>query len=213
MKIKKIGHCCLLINDNGKTILTDPGAYSTAQNSITNIDIVLITHEHPDHLHTESLQQVLKNNPNAIVVSNTSLAALLQAQNIAVEIIEEDDEKNISDFKLQGFGTTHADVFDTVTPVQNTGYFINDRLFYPGDALTDPKRTIDILALPVAGPWLTIRQALEYAIALKPKFVFPVHDGMLVDGREGPVHRLSEAVLPTHGINFITMKEGDEKEF
>jgi L-ascorbate metabolism protein UlaG (beta-lactamase superfamily) len=213
MKIKKIGHCCLLINDNGKTILTDPGAYSTAQNDITNIDIVLITHEHPDHLHTESLQQVLKNNPNAIVVSNTSVSALLQSHNIAVEIIEEGDEKNISDFKLQGFGTKHADIFDTVTPVQNTGYFINDRLFYPGDALIDPKRTIDILALPVAGPWLTIRQALEYAIALKPKFVFPVHDGMLVDGREGPVHRLSEAVLPTHGINFITMKEGDEKKF
>lgn len=213
MKIKKLGHCCLLINDNEKTLLTDPGAYSTTQNNVVGIDVVLITHEHADHLHTESLKQVLQNNPNAIIASNTSVAKLLESENISVEIIEEGCEKVISGFKLQGFGTTHADIFDTVNPVQNTGYFINDRLFYPGDALTNPGRPIDILALPIAGPWLTIRQALEYAILLKPKTIFPVHDGMLVDGREGPVHRLSGIVLPNHGIEFILMKDGDEKEF
>jgi L-ascorbate metabolism protein UlaG (beta-lactamase superfamily) len=213
MKIKKLGHCCLLITDNGKTILTDPGLYSTSQNDVTGIDIVLITHEHPDHLHTESLQQILQNNSNAVVVSNSSVANILKDKNIPVQIIKEGDQESVLGFNLEGFGTKHADVFDTITPVENTGYFINDRLFYPGDALTDPKKPIDILALPVAGPWLTIRDALEYAIKLNPKNAFPVHDGMLVSGREGPVHFLTNAVLPTHGINFVVMKEGDEQEF
>lgn len=35
----------------------------------------------------------------------------------------------------------------TLDPVQNTGYFINDKLFYPGDALTNPNKEIEILAL------------------------------------------------------------------
>ena len=39
MKIKKIGHCCLLIKLDNLTILTDPGAFSTSQNKVTGIEI------------------------------------------------------------------------------------------------------------------------------------------------------------------------------
>jgi L-ascorbate metabolism protein UlaG (beta-lactamase superfamily) len=28
MKIKKIGHCCLVIETNGKRIMTDPGSFT-----------------------------------------------------------------------------------------------------------------------------------------------------------------------------------------
>lgn len=49
MKITKFGHCCLLIEENGVRILTDPGTYSTQQSEVKNIDFVLITHEHADH--------------------------------------------------------------------------------------------------------------------------------------------------------------------
>ena len=38
MNITKLGHCCLLIEEKGLRILTDPGAYSTGQNEIKNID-------------------------------------------------------------------------------------------------------------------------------------------------------------------------------
>ncbi len=47
MNITKIGHCCLLIKEQGLTILTDPGTWTTDQNNLTGIDVVLITHEHP----------------------------------------------------------------------------------------------------------------------------------------------------------------------
>lgn len=56
MKVTKFGHCCLLIEEEGLRILTDPGSYSTRQNDVQNIDVILITHEHPDHLHIESLK-------------------------------------------------------------------------------------------------------------------------------------------------------------
>ena len=56
MKITKFGHCCLLIEENGVRILTDPGTYSTQQSEVKNIDFVLITHEHADHFHIDSLK-------------------------------------------------------------------------------------------------------------------------------------------------------------
>ena len=46
----------MLIELDGLTVLTDPGAFSQEQNQIRGIDVVLITHEHGDHLHVESLK-------------------------------------------------------------------------------------------------------------------------------------------------------------
>ena len=63
MTITKIGHCCLLIEFNERKILTDPGTFSSAQNTLIGIDVVLITHEHADHIHVESLAEIIKNNP------------------------------------------------------------------------------------------------------------------------------------------------------
>ncbi|MEK7095457.1 MAG: MBL fold metallo-hydrolase, partial [Patescibacteria group bacterium] len=60
MKITKLGHCCLVIEINGTRFLTDPGAYTTAQNEAKNIDYVVISHEHTDHLHIDSLKNILE---------------------------------------------------------------------------------------------------------------------------------------------------------
>ncbi|HZX00938.1 MAG TPA: MBL fold metallo-hydrolase, partial [Candidatus Paceibacterota bacterium] len=63
MKVTKFGHCCLLIEENGLRVLTDPGVYSEAQNEVTGINVVLITHEHQDHFHLDSMREIIKNNP------------------------------------------------------------------------------------------------------------------------------------------------------
>ena len=51
MKITKIGHCCLVLEEESIKILTDPGSFTIeGQEQITDLDVVLITHEHQDHL-------------------------------------------------------------------------------------------------------------------------------------------------------------------
>ncbi len=70
-----------------------------------------------------------------------------------------------------------------------------------------------VLALPVAGPWCKIADAIRYALKVKPKFAFLVHDGMLQKERVGGAHRIPDLVLAKNDIKFIAMNAGDEIEF
>jgi len=211
MRITKLGHCCLVIEEAGVRVMTDPGAWSTLQSEAKDINYVFITHEHQDHLHIESLKTVLKNNPAAKVVTNRSVGKLLEKEGISFELLEHGDAREFVGVHVEGCGEKHEVIYESFGQVQNTGYFFAKRFFYPGDAFTHPKRPVEILALPVCGPWMKISDALEYAKALKPKHAFPVHDGMLKI--HGPFHAIPQALLQKEGIVFEPLREGDSKEF
>ncbi len=213
MKIRKIGHCCLLIQTKKLTILTDPGNFSVEQNSILGIDVILITHEHADHLHTESLEKIIKNNPEAKIFTNSGVGIQLDKLGITYTLLEGSDTTYVNECLLEACDSKHEEIFEELGQVQNTGYFIDNKLFYPGDSFANPEKEIDVLALPVAGPWCTVSEAIHYALHLKPKVVFPVHDGMLQADRIGAYHRIPEKVLGENGIRFVAMIEGDEQEF
>jgi L-ascorbate metabolism protein UlaG (beta-lactamase superfamily) len=211
MEITKIGHCCLLIRDQGKTILTDPGVFSDGQNQITGIDIILITHEHQDHLHMDSVKQVLKNNPHAVAVTNTSVGKLLDMERIPYRILEDGQSDKFGELLIEGFGSKHAVIHKSIPIIQNTGYVIAGKLCYPGDAFEKPKTWCEIIALPVAGPWLKISDSIDYALELKPKFVFPVHDGSLKTG--GFAYSVTDKVIKPYGIKFIEPAKDQPLEF
>jgi L-ascorbate metabolism protein UlaG (beta-lactamase superfamily) len=211
MYIKKIGHCCLLIKEQGLTLLTDPGNFTTGQDELTGIDVILITHEHQDHLHVESLKKVLKNNPSARIITNKSVGNILEKESIDFVLLSHGEETQINDVTIRGWGKQHADIYSDITPVENTGYFITQRFFYPGDALTLPEKSLDILALPIVGPWIKTQEAIEYALKVQPKAVFPVHDGMINEfGKGFSAH--PDRVLTKAGISFHALKAGQEIE-
>jgi L-ascorbate metabolism protein UlaG (beta-lactamase superfamily) len=211
MKVTKLGHCCLLIEENNKKILTDPGNYSVSQNDVTGIDIVLITHEHQDHLHIDSLEAVMANNPEAKIITNTAVAKLLDEAEIAYTLIAHNEAITLETIVIEAFEAKHAEMHSEWPRILNSGFFIANKLFYPGDALIDPERQVEILALPVAGPWIKIGEAVDYALSLKPKHAFPVHDGGLK--QPGVAHRLPELVLTKHNINFAVIDAGETKEY
>lgn len=212
MKITKLGHCCLLIEEKGIRILTDPGSWTSAQNKLTNIDLILITHEHPDHLHVESVQAILKNNSNAKIITNTAVGKILASENIPVKILEHGQNRKIKDIIFEGFGNLHEEIYKEVGRVQNTGYFIDGKLFYPGDAFTDPEKSVDILALPVAGPWMKIKDAIEYGIKIKPRVCFPVHELMIDIKLFSAFYRVPTLALTENGIKFEVLELGKEYE-
>lgn len=211
MKITKFGHCCMLIEEGELRILTDPGIYSVQQNNVRDIDVVLITHEHADHFHIDSVKEILKNNPSMKIITNSSVGELLKKENISFDIVEDGQSTQIKEVLIEGIGKLHGAFHSSIPQIQNTGYFIADRLFYPGDALTNPVRSIEILALPVAGLWLKLPEAIDYAIELKPKKCFPVHEGILQN--PGTVHRLPPPILAEHDILFTVLEIDKEYHF
>ncbi len=210
MKITKFGHCCLLIETKGKRILTDPGFYTAeAHSKLENLDYILFTHEHQDHYHLESLKILLTKNPQVKIYTNHSLSALLTKENIAHEKIDHNQNFTLGEIRVVGIGEKHAQMHSSVPQADNIGFFIDGRLWYPGDAFTNPDREVEILALPVAGPWMKVSQAIDYAILLKPQIAFGVHDGI------GPsfAQDFCQRILPNFNLKFIKMLSGDSHDF
>jgi L-ascorbate metabolism protein UlaG (beta-lactamase superfamily) len=211
MKIKKLGHCCLVIETNGKRIMTDPGSYTTEeQTKEKNIDLILITHEHGDHLHVESLKKILENNPNIKIITNDGVGKILSETGIKYEVLENKIAKEILGVELEAHDCKHEEIFEEYGQVQNTGYFIDGKLFYPGDAFYNPGKPVEVLALPVAGPWTRIKDFMKYALDVKPKFCFPVHDGGLKSTEL--TYKIAK-ILIKFDVVFKTFEENNEYEF
>jgi len=212
MKIKKLGHCCFVAEPKeGIRVMTDPGAFSTMQTEEKNISAVLITHEHQDHLHIDSLKKVLENNPTAIVITNTAVGKLLDEAGVKYTKIEEGQRYDLNGINISGFGNLHAEIYQTYGQVQNTGYMINN-LCYPGDAFSYPDVHVDILALPVTGPWMRVKDAVDYAKNINPRVVFPVHDAHIHDWAKF-IWSVPEKLLGEVGIKFKKPELGKEEEF
>jgi L-ascorbate metabolism protein UlaG (beta-lactamase superfamily) len=201
----------MLVEERGIRILIDPGTFSTQQNELKNVDFVLITHEHTDHFHIDSLKLILENNPNIKIVTNGSVGKLLSNEKINYHVVENGQSFDADGVLVEAFGEKHALMHKTLIPVQNTGFFIANKLFFPGDAFTNPNKYVEILALPVAGPWMKLSEAIDYAIEISPKICFPVHDGILKS--PGVSHLIPKKILEEEGINFLVLELDQEKVF
>ena len=216
MKITKYGHCCLLVEERGLRTVTDPGSFTTeAQESLTNIHVILYTHEHGDHFHLESLKAMLGKNPTAKVICNPRVGEILTQEGIAHTVIGHGDATEESGVVIEGFGEQHAPIHTMLPSMQNTGYFLGGILWYPGDGFFNPGKSVKILALPVAGPWMKTQEAVDYALALKPESAFGVHDGILnpMFAQSGFLERVYGGLLGGNGIQFTTLEIGREYDF
>lgn len=214
MKITKLGHCCLVLEVNGLTILTDPGNFSEAQNELTGLSAVLITHEHADHLHVDSLKKIVANNPTAAIIGNQAVAKLVQESiaDTTVTVVGDGQSTLLEGVSIEGFGKDHALVYPPdLGLVENTGYLVDGKFYFPGDNFHNPGRPVDILALPVAGPWMKIADAVDFAKLIKARVAFGVHDGMVQPFFRGFVGNLLGRFVPE--TQYVSLADGESKDF
>jgi L-ascorbate metabolism protein UlaG (beta-lactamase superfamily) len=84
--------------------LTDPGCFTIeAHSKLEGIDAILFTHEHADHYHLESLKILLSKNPDVQVFANTSVAELLNTENIKYVIIQNGQTLDFEGIILTGY--------------------------------------------------------------------------------------------------------------
>ena len=75
MRVTHLGHACLLVELADTRILVDPGSFSTGFESLRDLDAVVVTHQHADHLDEERLPALLAFNRQAPVFADPDSAA------------------------------------------------------------------------------------------------------------------------------------------
>lgn len=182
MKITKFPQSCLLIETKEKKILIDPGTLKYKEEYFAvwnNVDVVLITHKHPDHCNTEMLEKLDKN----IKIYSTQEVQKANP-NLPIQIVKENDTIDLSNIKIEVVHAIHG-----YQPLlkgdkeihENVGYIIDDgknRFYTTSDTIcfkNDYKA--DILCTPVTGHGLTMSafEAALYAKEVGAVLTIPVH--------------------------------------
>ncbi|MGL5911486.1 MAG: MBL fold metallo-hydrolase, partial [Phycicoccus sp.] len=70
MRLTHVGHACVLVEMAGSRLVIDPGTFVDDLSGLRDLDAVLVTHQHPDHLDQHRLPALLADNPRARVLAD-----------------------------------------------------------------------------------------------------------------------------------------------
>ena len=182
MKITKFPQSCLLIETKEKRILIDPGKlkYKEEYFDIWNsVDIILITHKHPDHCNTEVLEKI---------DSNIKIYSTKEVQdansNLSINIVKENDVIELEGIKVEVVHAIHGYqplLKGAKAIYENVGYIVDDgenRLYTTSDTICfENNYKANILVIPVTGHGLTMSafEAALYAKEIGAVLTIPVH--------------------------------------
>jgi L-ascorbate metabolism protein UlaG (beta-lactamase superfamily) len=207
MQLTKLGHACVRVRKDDRTLVIDPGGLTPEDNAITGADAVLITHEHFDHLEAARLRKALTDDPRLTVYTCRAVAQILGDVGDRVRTVGEGDALNIAGFEVAVVGQKHEVVHPDVPPVENVGFFIDGEVFHPGDAFT----VVDAPTLLVPGqaPWMKAPEMIEYLRAVGPRRAYAVHDGLLNEFGLGLLESQLTGEAEAQDADFRRLKPGE----
>ena len=183
-KIVWLGHAGFRIS-NGKTIYIDPWQL---KKSGPKADIILITHDHFDHLSVPDIQKIAKK--DSILVAKPSIKPQLSGD---VRTVKPGDKLRIGDIEIQAVYAYNPSKPFHPKDSGNVGYIITmngESIYHTGDTeFIEEMKSLraDVLLVPVGGKYTAdADNAVKIVDAVNPKLAIPMHWGTLSDvaGRE-----------------------------
>ena len=179
-----IGHGTLMFTFEGKVIHVDPWTRLADYSKLPKADIVLITHEHRDHLDLKALEQI-----------RTEKTQLVLTQTCAKQVkggivMKNGDIRDVGGLTIEAvpaYNIVHVrSAGDPYHPKGiGNGYLItfgDKRVYVAGDTENIPEmaqlKKIDIAFLPMNLPYtMTPEMVADAAKVFKPRILYPYHYG------------------------------------
>lgn len=184
LTITFIGHGTLMMEFNGKVIHIDPVSNYADYSALPKADLVLITHDHGDHLDVNAIDKIKKANTQVVVskscaekyakgkVNKNGESAFMEG--IELEAVLAYNIKNKrgdgSPFHPKGAGNGYV------------LHFGGKKVYVAGDTENIPEmaelKNIDIAFLPMNLPYTMTPEMVAEAVHLfHPKVLYPYHFG------------------------------------
>ena len=191
MRITHYGHAALLIEtDAGARVLFDPGTMSSGFEDLRDLTAVVITHGHADHYDAAAVARLLEGNPHAVLLADLETARGADARPVAPG-----DHIVLPGVTIDVVGGAHAFVYGQEPTMANAGYLVDGgAYFHGGDSYALPGVPVDVLAVPISGPWVKLSESIDFAKAVAPRVAIPMHEAALAHA--GQAHAMLRAFLP-----------------
>ncbi len=191
ISIRWLGHSSFEI-DYTKKIYIDPYKISEAKK---DADIILVSHEHPDHFSPEDLKKLI-NEETQIIMTPDCLSKFSRfiEKGKAITIHPRDDMQIGEKITVEALPAYNVNKFREpglpFHPKQNdwVGYLIKIdgvKIYFAGDTDYIPElrylKDIDVALVPVSGTYvMTADEAAELVNSIHPKYAIPMHYGDII---------------------------------
>ena len=191
VEISWLGHAAFLLKHSGKLIYIDPYKIKSKGSA----DIILVTHEHFDHLSPDDLRKIGKHDTD--IVAPRSCEGKLKGLGAGIiKLVKPGDKVMVKDVEVEAIPAYNLTKFRAPgipyhpREAGGVGYILNldgVRIYHAGDTDFIPEMRelkVDVALIPVSGTYvMTAEEAAEAVNTFKPKLAIPMHYGSIVGSR------------------------------
>lgn len=189
--IHPVNHASLVLGWNGRTISVDPVGGAARYQGLPRADLILITHQHGDHLHAATVEGV-RGPEVAILAPQTVFNSLPAGLRAVTTVLTNGASRDLLDLTVEAIPAYNLTTSNHPKGVGNS-YVLTlggKRIYLSGDTEDIPEmralRDIDVAFVCMNVPYtMSVAKAASAVREFRPKVVYPYHyrnqDGSYAD--------------------------------